>query len=235
MRKFILAIQLICLGSTVLNFGLVTYISIFVYSNPLFYLTISGSEIQNKLFDYSFPIGLFSYITSIFLYLAYKNKYVLKFNLLILPTIVWSLYLSYFALLFAGKYFGSSKRLERGWANNDSIYVKEYIFALKDDNVEEMTAKTHFVLSAHTNFCYGMLGYEKKDWKGISEQKKKILKYNIYTVWKEYSNSKLFMNKNCRINFQEIFWSDNKISDSEIKKIHQELNAVADSCNKNYP
>lgn len=233
MRNLITYLQWICIIATLTNVGLLLYISIFIYRDPFWYLTVSGSAIQHKTYNFSFPTGLFSFILSLILYFIYKRKLALRFYLLVTPTIIWSLYFLFAVLLFAGNYWGSSERLKRAWANNDSTYVREYILKLNNYEVEEMAAKTHYVLSEYTGFGYGMLGYEKKEnWKGVSENEMEILKYNIYSVWKEYTNSKLFMKKNCKINFQEIMWSDKKFDEYEIKKIHRTLNIIADSCEK---
>lgn len=92
MRKLIIYLQLISLISVSINAGLLLYIYIFIYKDPFWYLTVSGSDVQNKIYNYSFPIGLLSFIISIPLYFIYKNKYSLSFYLLMLPTIIWLLY-----------------------------------------------------------------------------------------------------------------------------------------------
>jgi hypothetical protein len=232
MRKLITYLQWICIIATFTNAGLLIYISIFTYRDPLWYLAISGTIIQTSIFNYLLLISLFSYIISLILFFLHKKKYLMKFSLLIAPTIIWSLYFLYASLLIAGNYFGSSERLKRAWANNDSTYVRKYILSLNQESVEEMSAKTYRVLSEYTNFGYGMLFYTDEGWNKVSLTEKEYLKYNIYVVWKEYTNSKLFMNKNCKINFQEIIWSDKKFNDYEINKIQQTLNVIADSCEK---
>ena len=235
MRKLLLFFNIICIISTSVNFGILLYIYIYYCQDPFWYLIISGSYFMHLIYDYSFPIGLFSFIISLTLYFKFKTFFKLRFFILMFPTFVWSLHLIYVGLMIYSIYFGSAERLERAWRNNDSAYVKEYILQLKEDEIEEMSAKTHFVLSESTKFGYGMMALERReDWFGITKKQKDIWKYNIYRVWIEYANSKLFMNKNCRINFQEVMWSDKQFTRQEIIKIRRALNLIADSCNRKH-
>jgi len=235
MRKLILIMQLICVIATFTNVGYLMYISSFIRINPLEYLSFIASNFQNKVFDYSLYIGLISFFMSLILFHFYKKKWNIKYRLLILPTIILLFYFIYVSFFLTEKYFNSSAKLKRAWENNDSVYVKEYISNLYNYDVEEMTAKTYYVLSEYTNFGYGMLFYTDNGWNNVSLKEREILKYNIYTIWNEYSKSNLFMKKDCKVNFHDFFWSDKKITNSEVFKIHQILNQIADSCNHQFP
>jgi len=114
MRKLIIFLQLICLVAILINAGLLIYISVFVYNDPLWYLTVTGSVIQNKVFDYSLLIGLFSFIISLFFYITYKKKYFLKYYLLIIPSVIWTLYLIVFVTVIFKKIQGDRQRTTGG-------------------------------------------------------------------------------------------------------------------------
>ena len=96
MRKLITFLQLICLFATLIHLGLLLYIYIFIYQNPFWYLTIYSTIIQENIFEYSFSIGLFSFIISMVLFLIYMKRYMLRFYLLIAPTIIWTIYFIFF-------------------------------------------------------------------------------------------------------------------------------------------
>jgi archaellum biogenesis protein FlaJ (TadC family) len=104
MHKLINYLQLICILATLTNAGLLIYISIFIHRDPFWYLTVSGSAIQNKLYNYSFPLGLLSFIVSMILYFIYKKKFSLRFYLLIAPTIIWLIYLIIFISILIEKH-----------------------------------------------------------------------------------------------------------------------------------
>lgn len=103
MRKLITSLQVVSLTALLTNAGLLIYISIYSYIDPLWYLIISGSVIQNNLYSYSLWIGLYSFIISLILYFIFKKKFSLRIYLLITPAFIFLVYFIYFLIVLVYK------------------------------------------------------------------------------------------------------------------------------------
>ena len=136
-----------------------------------------------------------------------------------------------FSILFVSCYSDAShygiftyeyKSLDKAWAANDSIYLREWINHLEKENFEGFRGRmTEF--ATKTNFCYGYFD-EEKPISQYSKREQSVYKHNCIAVNKIYINSPLFLNK--RIPFdstlfiQENYWLDNEfLSNSELAEI----------------
>lgn len=144
-------------------------------------------------------------------------------------------------------FISSEERFVSAWNENDSSYVKQYISSLKDKNVEEIGGICFVVLAEKTNFCYGILYFPKTEkrifWDTIPEPKRQVIKYNIVSVWNLYSESKLFMKKDCKgvvfengeeKTFHELYYPgrSEKFTSAELNQIKLKMDEVAMHCDE---
>jgi hypothetical protein len=117
--------------------------------------------------------------------------------------------------------------LDRAWQNNDSLYLKQWVFHLEEQSFRSFADKvTSFATS--TNFCFGFfdLGVDLNH--KYTDRQKMAMMYNAIKVNKTYLSSCLFLNKkiifDSTLFIQNNYWNDSTLfNDTDIELIKNEM------------
>ncbi|OYU94570.1 MAG: hypothetical protein CFE21_14935 [Bacteroidetes bacterium B1(2017)] len=120
-------------------------------------------------------------------------------------------------------------KLISAWAQNDSSYVRDWIYNLEDLDFTSFANRVS-EFANETNFSYGNIDIEGDINSRWNEKERRILKGNITRVYRVYIESCLFFNKaitrDSTDNISNKYWNDSTLFSSDgIAKIKLELNA----------